>query len=317
MKKWAEQNPEEAAELRVHVFGVDQDSTQEWIKLQNKKRKMRTELTTKQSEIETKLTTKQAELAAEKEQAERVVLAFRPVADLWGGIGRQEDGSYKPDFESVDAAFMANTKGLSIDDYVRIRARNRVPANSDVLRIRAENARLQRELEAAKTKETGAAALPAASPPVAVAAAAPVDLSAKWGEEIPKAHKLRQIAGWEEKLEAAMDRYHDADLDEYSRDPEDVADSVLKRELAALAADDDAEPEPAKKKAPAVKVSAPKKKPPADDIEAAYARAGKGEAPKTHKNGHHVPDEAPAGFAERERWALERARKRMRGELAE
>lgn len=309
MKKWAEQNPEQAAELRIHVFGADQDSTQEWIKVQNKKRKMKDELRTEREKTLAEAAAERAAAKADREAAEGAAGALRPVLDLWQGATRKDQqGNIIPDFDTVDNAFEQVAK-MPLDTYLRLRARRGV-SNPEQARLRAENARLQRELEAAKGGSAGAAAPVAqqtASPPSVPAeqpAAAPVpipktDFEAKWGDDIPKGHKLRQIADWAAKLDAEMSEYHDAELDEYSRDPEDVAAVVLRRELAALTEDD--EPPPAPK--PKAKHSTPAK------------RAANGKELPPPPKGHREiqledADKPPEDLVERERWAIKRARER-------
>lgn len=303
MKKWVEQHPEEAAELRVHVFGADQDATKEWIMVQNKKRKMKDELRSEKEKSAAETAAERAQAKADRDLAESAAAQLRPIVDLWQGATRKDsNGNAFPDFDLVDAAF-ENVAKMSLDSYLRLRARRGV-SNPEGAKMRAENARLTRELEALKTngaapsqgsapaEPNGAAGATAngatPAPPKVTAPAASVDFEEKWGDEVPKTHKLRNISGWAAKLDAEMDKYHDAELDEYSRDPEEVADRVLKRELAALAEDDD-EPE----------APAPKK--------------GKPVTPKRKAAAKAEPDdeEGPAGFADRERWALERARKRM------
>jgi hypothetical protein len=333
MKKWAEQNPEEAAELRIHVFGVDQDSTQEWIKLQNKKRKMKEEFRGEKEKTAAEAAAERAEARADREVAEGAAGKLRPLMDMWGAATRKDAaGNLIPDFDTVDMAF-ENTAQMPIDEYMRRRAR-RGAANPEMTRVRAENARLQRELEAARPKETGAAVPSSqapASPPAVTSetkTAAPVDLLVKWGDELPKGHKLRSIVDWPAKLEAAMDRYHDAELDEYSKDPEDVANSVLKRELALLA-DEEEEPAPVKKKPAAApgRPNTPKRRAAADEGSTPTNVPGLGIAasklvPRGKVNedrSHKVikPEELESfdgGAAARRRFAMDRWARRMRGE---
>jgi hypothetical protein len=311
MKKWVEQHPEEAAELRVHVFGADQDATQDWVKLQNKKRKMKDELRSEKERSAAETAAERAQAKADRELAESAAAQLRPIVDLWQGATRKDsNGNAFPDFDLVDAAF-ENVAKMPLDSYLRLRARRGV-SNPEGAKMRAENARLVRELEALKTNggsapdgrrpeanappegSNGAAGATAngatPAPPKVTAPAASADFEAKWGDDVPKTHKLRNIAGWAGKLDAEMSKYHDEELDEYSRDPEDVADRVLKRELAALAEDDDEEQgaPPARKTAKPV---TPKR--------------------KVAKSAEPAEDEGPPDFANRERWALERAHKRI------
>jgi hypothetical protein len=96
-----------------------------------------------------------------------------------------------------------------------------------------------------------------------------------------------------------MSKYHDAELDEYSRDPEDVAAVVLRRELAALTEDDEPPPVPkpkAKPSTPAKRAANGKELPP---------------PPKGHREiALEDADKPPEDLVERERWAIKRARER-------
>ena len=130
----------------------------------------------------------------------------------------------------------------------------------------------------------------------------PVEL---WGGELPKGHALRKFAGWEGDLHTAMQRYYDADLDEYSKDPEDVADAVLSAKMAELA------PEPEEPKKTAKRPNTPKAR-----AEAPAAKKDLPPPPKGHRpvKAEEVEEEAPKDMVARERWAIERARRHMRGE---
>jgi hypothetical protein len=316
MKKWAEQNPEAAAELRVHVFGADQDTTAEWVKVQNFRRKLKEELRTEKEKTAAEAAAERAQAKADREAAEGAAGALRPVLDLWQGATRKdEQGNIIPDFDTVDHAFEQVAK-MPLDTYLRLRARRGV-SNPEQARLRAENARLQRELEAAKGTTTGAAAPAAqqtASPPsvpaVAQLAAAPVstpavEFEAKWGDDIPPKHKLRQIVDWGKKLDAAMEQYHDPELNEYSRDVEDVAAVVLKRELALLTEDDEPPPAPRRRQppTPAKRAANGKELPP---------------PPKGHREiAIEDADKPPDDLVERERWAIKRARERAAQMLRE
>ena len=309
VKKWAEEHPEEAAELRP-IFGADQNTSEEWIKVQNKRRKMKEEVRSEKEKGLAEAAAERAQAKADRELAEGAAGQLRPLMDMWAAAVRKDaQGNIIPDFDTLDHAFEM-TAQMPLDQYMRLRARRGV-ANPESARQRAEIVRLQRELEAAKggaagavAPQTQALALP---PPAPVATpAAPVDLKAKWDDELPKGHKLRQLADWPAKLEAAMDKFHDAELDEYSRDPEDVANALLKRELAAFSEEEEPATPPVKRAA--TKPSTPR---------ARAAAVAPSPAPKTPKNGliSVSPEEFEGNMQERERWALERARMRLRGEL--
>jgi hypothetical protein len=320
MKKWAEEHPEEAAAIRRDVFGADESSTTEWIRVQNKKRKIKGELREERTRLMADVETVKAAAKAEADRVETHRTAVQPLVDLFqGGARKNARGEWEPDFDAVDAAFEQCTQGLPLDQYMRMRARRGV-ANPESARMRAENARLQRELEAAK----GASAKPAEDAPAdAKPAAKPVapapthaELAEKWGDEVPKKHPLRKIEGWAQALEDAMSAYHDEDLDEYSRDPEEVANEVLKAQLAELQGDDDDEEEaPAPRAKPRVKVRG---KLPAVGKDGLPDPASLRPKPsKTAPASAPGDDDEPKDFRQRQAWALERHQRRARGELVD
>jgi hypothetical protein len=317
------------------------------VKLTNKRRKVRQEI---EAERAASLATIEAEKAHVKgyaDKAEATAKQIAPLMDLWESVKRKDQhGNPMPDYDAGDAAFLQIT-GMTPDDYMRGRARRGV-ANPEMARLRAENARLRNQgaPAAPAAPNTNGAAAPAqaqtVSPPTVDAAqtAAPGELDKKWGVEIPKTHKLRNIAGWGEKLEAEMSKYHDDTLDEYSRDPEEVASVVLKRELAALAGEDESEEAPA---APRVKTRpktapGPAKrasfKPPehaelmnetsrlAPRVDSVRAkRVGTREGFEDYGSTENPRDplikDRPQKYGDRTQWAIARVQARARGELVD
>ncbi len=257
LRKWVEKNPEEAAELREKVFGMPKDTREEWIRIKNKSRKVRGDIA---AERDAALVT----LRAEREAAETARNAvdeaagkLGPVIDLWDAVGQKiRENPERPqiDFEAADAAFQQNT-GVSIDDYMRARARRGVASSPEAVNLRAQVAKLERQLkgkpseqiaEAAKAKETPKET--EAKEETKVAPKTKPKREAKdWGDELPERHKLRQIADWNTKLDAEMRRFHDSDLDEYDADPEEVANKLLKLELQLLSEPDEDDDEKPKK----------------------------------------------------------------------
>ena len=302
-RKWAEEHPEDAAEIGKAVYKLGEEPATEWIRLQNKRRKMVGEMTKEREKTLAEARAEREQAAALHEQVTKAAGALTPIADLWEAVRERPDN---PDFDAADAAFQENT-GLSIDDYMRARARRGI-VSPDVAKLKAENARLKREAAAGKPEPAKAKEEPAVAPPEKKAE--PVT-ELDWSAEIPKGHKLRNLAGWEGKLAAEMKKYHDADLDEYSADPEDIADKVLKRELSALTGDDDesGDDEIGKKIKQTVKIAA---KPKPKLTPAVTAKK---------KPVAELPDDphadAPKNFEERQRWAIDRAQRRARGEVFE
>jgi hypothetical protein len=303
-RKWAEKHPDEAAEIAEKVFKQDKNLLTEWVSFQNKTRKTKLGMQKEREQTLSEARAERAEAAKLHEQVNQAAGALTPIADLWEAV-RANPG--QPDFDAADAAFQ-ETAGMPIDDYMRLRARRGV-VSPEMAKLRAENARLKRE-QAPKTNGAAAPSTETSAPPAVSEpkAAAPAELPEHdWSSELPKAHKLRQLDGWQAKLDAEMRKYYDPDLDEYSADPEKIADRVLKREIEAIMGeDDDAVPTKPKPK-PKPKVS-----PKGDGIPDEYSLR-----PKKPAKPAEDDDTAPEGFAARERWALDRALKRQRGELAE
>jgi hypothetical protein len=271
------------------------------VRLQNKRRKLKGELSADREKTLAEARAEREAAAAERATVDGVVSKLSPIADMWEAVAegiKKNPGAPQIDFEMADAAFEQNA-GISVDDYMRLRARRGLAVPGDA-RLRAENARLKREAESAKSN--GAATPALIAPAVAAPAAKSKDAAEArdWSPELPKDHKLRKIDGWNALLDKEMSKYHDADLDEYSKDPEDVAAKVLKRELAALAAEEEDEEEAPKPRA-RVKVAA-KPEPVARPRKVPVAELPDDDSPE------------PKGMADRTNWAIDRAMRRARGE---
>lgn len=271
MKKWAEEHPEEAAEIRAHVFGMDPTTNEPYIRLQNKTRKLKDAVRAEREAFEAEKAAAHAEVQAKVDHAEKIANEIRYVAEMWGSAQRKNaQGEADPDFDAIIEAFRINTGGITLSDFNRMNAR-RGQASPEIARLKAENARLARlaagqappaQLPAGQTNGAAGAGTPgnggaAAAPAPAHPAAPEVDAEALWGGELPKVHPIRKLAGWADELHAEMQKYHDETLDEYSRDPEEVADVVMRRMLKAFEPDEEEAPAPARR-APAGKPNTPK-----------------------------------------------------------
>jgi hypothetical protein len=327
MKRWAEANPELSADLREKVFGLPADTRQEWIRIKNKQRNLRGEIVAEREKTV-------AEVRAEREQAkqhrdaiEGAVQKMNPIVDLWDAVREPiiaDPQNPRIDFDAADAAFAQNA-GLSIDDYMRARARRGI-SSPDAVRARVENAKLKRELETLKKTPAAEPEKPAPAEPDEPDESAAEQTShdggqlSEWNAEIPSDHKLRQFDKWQKLLDNEMRRYYDADRQEYDADPEEIADKILKREIERMA-EEFGEPEP-----PARTRAAPPGKRPVVARKPAERGGGAQDGippaaklrPKHFAEpGDENDDEAPKGFAARQRWAIDRAQKRARGELAD
>lgn len=311
IRDWARKNPEEAAEVAKQVFHVDGNLAAEWIRVQNKHRKRQTAL----DEREKALTEERAKYDAESKET---IDTLEPIASLFQAVNPdrgQEGGKFDPkkiDFDAADQAWLDLT-GVPIDEYMRHRARKGVAISPEVRQLKLENERLKKAAE--KATPEAAAGDKTETKPNGKAKDAPEPASNKWESDLPEDHGLRQFAGWQKDLTKAMAAYHDADLDEYSKDPEEIADKLLLRKVKEFEFE---EPEPEikpKPKAPAARapVTAPKPKAPAsDEIIPADAYSYRKPAAKTEAENEPA---VPGDFAARKRRALDRHTRRMRGEL--
>ena len=319
-KKWAEQNPEAAAELGEKLFWqgkMPPDTKKEWIGLQNKKRKVTESI---RSAHEQSMSEARAERQAAEEARQAMdgaATKLSPIADLWEAVAEgvaADPANPRIDFDAADAAFMENAK-ISIDDYMRLRARRSIASTPDAVRLRVENAKLKRELSAkADSKSAGAPTVKETAGTDAPAAVTKGKADRDWSTEIDGKHKIRQLDGWNDMLDAEMRKYRDSDTDEYSADPDEMADKLLKREIARMM-EEESEPEPV-----------PRKRPP--KVEAKPARTAPGVPPASELRPKRAPTLAAADddeedrvkiagltFAQRQKRALERHEMRRRGEI--
>ena len=148
------------------TFKIPEDTRSEWIRLKNRERKVKENI---RGEHEKTMTEARAERQAAEEARQAIDSAagkLGPIADLWEAVAEKvaaDPSNPQVDFEAADAAFLENAK-ISIDDYMRLRARRSIGSSSDAVRLRVENQKLKRQLEgkpsdALKTtqKETSAA----------------------------------------------------------------------------------------------------------------------------------------------------------------
>jgi hypothetical protein len=117
-----------------------------------------------------------------------------------------------------------------------------------------------------------------------------------------------------------MQRYHDETLDQYDRDPEEIADALLKRKLAAFAALPEEATAPAPKRTTG-RPNTPKRRaaaPEAGGIPDAASLTPKPRTPAKHKEGHDpASEDFETSWAKRQNAAFERHQARLRGELVD
>ncbi len=307
IRDWARKHPEEAAEVAKQVFHVDGDLSSEWIRVQNKFRKRQTALEEREREIT-------ARIDAHEKESKETLDALDPIANLFQAVNpdRGQDGAKfdpkKIDFDAADQAFQDLT-GVAIDEYMRHRARKGVAISPEARALKLENEQLKKKLEKAAPEE--------AKDDKPKAKAEPETASNKWESDIPEEHALRQFAGWQKELSKAMAPYHDPVMDEYSKDPEVVADALLLRKVKEFELEEPEVEVKPKPKPIAARAAAPAPKPKApalDELIPSDAYAYRKPAPK---NGHETEPAVPGDFASRKRKAMERHTARMRGELVD
>lgn len=327
-KKFAETHPEEAAQLmadlQVDVFKGSEEQKTDWVKYQHATRKRKQEFREMEKQREKEQATFRADIEKARQHVEGLAQGMRYLTEMWNaGNGKDANGQRVIDFDTVDEAFRQNTGGMTVDEYMRARAR-RGAANPELAKARAEARQLRQQLEARQTPqqtngagggETAIAPKGNSTSPPPAPAAPKQDNEAFWGDDIPKTHGLRKFSGWGDALHEEMQRYYDDDSQTYSRDPGEIADRVLQRMLKAFEPEEDEQEE-----APAPKPKAKPNKPriKAKETEAtdvpgmpnarSLAPRGSVNTDRSHKVGHTNHEGL---MADRERVALDKARERL------
>ncbi len=305
VRNWARKNPEEAAEIAEQVFHVGKDQSAEWIRVQNKLRKGYDKLEEREKAFN-------AERDAVQTEAKETVAVLQPISDLFEAVNpnRGTDQPFdhtKIDFDAGDQAFKDLT-GVTIDEYMRHRARKGIAINPEMRELKLKAARLEKELEKAKPAEK--------KPEPEKKEELPPTLAKKWEAEIEEDHPIRQFVDWQKLLTKAMAPYYDADLDEYSKDPEKIASKIVQQKL------DELEPAKVEEEKPAPRKPAVSR--PAGRNEEERPRARKGDGDLTTESAMRrvmrqpepvkVPEDMPKDIGARTQWAIQRAQQRARGE---
>lgn len=320
--KWCTENPEDGATLRTKL-GLPPDSNSEWIRLKNRERKVKENI---RGEHEKTMAEAKAERQAAEEARQAIdgaATKLGPIADLWEAVAepvRNNPQNPQLDFEAADAAFHENT-GISIDDYMRRRARRTIGSSSDAVKLRVENQKLKRELAG---KPSDALKPPAEASTTSKGEAGDGEASATtkpkkgekdWSDELPGKHKFRQLDGWNALLDTEMRKHYDPDTQDYDADPEQIADKLLKREIARMSEEEVPE-EPASRARPKAKPPAAK---PKDGVpSAAELTPRKRPEPKTPAADAGEDDDVKVAgmtWAQRQKRAIDRAMARARGEI--
>jgi hypothetical protein len=304
LRNWARKNPEQASEF-LEVLGATKDQTAEWVRVQNKFRKRHSALDEREKALTERETAMQTEAAGTVEM-------LQPIADMFEAVHAKqaEDAKSidwgKVDFDAGDQAFKKLT-GVPIDEYMRHRARKGIAVNPEMRELKLENERLRKEAEKAKGKEPEKKTEPRDDTP-------PPTLAKMWESEVDEGHAIRQFDGWQKMLTKAMAPYYDPELDEYSKDPEEIANRLVKQKLAELEPAEPEEERPTKRPQPPPRRAAAHEPPPRrerrrnDDSEAALMR---------RPPPREIPTGMPKDMTDRTRWAIERAQARARGEHVE
>lgn len=277
--KWVTNNPEKAAELAAKVFKVQLgDKAEEWkkhfIAAEGKRRRLNEGLDKRESELK-----------AEREQIDKVVSetlgAVQPVLDVI-------EAAEKDDFPAIDL-FIETAFGMSFNDYCarRLRGNSKESAAERAAKLKAE--KLEKELAELKAGK--------AEPEPKKGGDKAPKVSDKWlDSEVPSDHAVRDLAGWQEKVQEVYQDSYDPETEEYDLSIEDAADRVFRAWE--------------KKRAPAPEVvkAKPKAKPvkrrPRDDDD------DEDEERTPALDLENLSETAPEDPQERMRWALARATRR-------
>lgn len=320
LKKWSEENPEDAAKL----FKIPEDTRQEWIRLKNRERKVKENI---RGEHEKTMAEARAERQAAEEARQAIDTAagkLGPIADLWEAVAEKvaaDPSNPQVDFEAADAAFLENAK-ISIDDYMRLRARRSIGSSSDAVRLRVENQKLKRELagKPSDTLKTTAAGESTKKDEAATAPPAAAKTNARdWSGELDGKHKLKQLDGWNDMLDVEMRKYRDSDTDEYDADPNEIADKLLKREIARMMEDDPPADPPQRSRTQAAKPAQtrPVVKPrdSGDGVPSAASLTPRMTAPDDEKDEVQLRGGKKLTWSQIQNRAITRAQQRARGEI--
>lgn len=276
--KWVTNNPEKAAELAAKVFKVQLGENPDgwkkhFIAAEGKRRRLNEALDKRETELK-----------AEREQVDKMVSdtlgSVQPLLDVI------EAGS-KDDFPAVDL-FIEQAFGISFNDYCarRLRGASKESASERAAKLKAE--KLERELAELKAgkgepeSKKGDAKAPA--------------VSDRWlDSEVPSDHAVRDLAGWQQKVQEVYQDSFDPDTEEYDLSIEDAADRVFnawqkKRAPAPEAVKTKPKAKPVKRRPRDEDDDEPEERTPTRDLE--------------------LSETPPDDPAERARWALARAMKR-------
>lgn len=277
--KWVTNNPEKAAELAAKVFKVQLgDKAEEWkkhfIAAENKRRRQSEGLEKERSAIET-------EKAEVQRVANETLATVQPVLDVI-------EAAEKDDFPAIDL-FIETAFGMSFNDYCarRLRGNSKESAAERAAKLKAE--KLEKELAELKAGK--------AEPEPKKGGDKAPKVSDKWlDSEVPSDHAVRDLAGWQEKVQEVYQDSYDPETEDYDLSIEDAADRVFSAWQ--------------KKRAPAAEVvkAKPKAKPvkrrPRDEDE------DEDEERTPALDLENLSETAPEDPQERMRWALARATRR-------
>lgn len=312
---WAANNPEKAADIARSLFRTNADHAAwktQFIKHQGKLRKLRTLENEGKATLETQRKAIEEGQALIAKQIEEQNGLVQPVMDLVG-IGQQAGKVIKErleavagdhqkadfnglDFGAVDDLF-EHVFGVGFDSYSRARARQglKVSPADRALRLELERVRKENERLKAGTGTAATETTPATTPATPAAAAPAPKKDTRWMADELEDHPVTEVNDWQGKIQAILDEHVDPeDEDAYTIELEDAAEQVLAASRERLGATP----------APAAKGKAGKRTPAPASRSAARTRA-----PEPEED----DDEAPKGFAARQEWAMQRAKRRAAG----
>lgn len=261
--------------FKVQLGDKAEDWKKHFIAAENKRRRQSEGLEKERSAIET-------EKAEVQRVANETLATVQPILDV-------VEAFEKDDFPAIDL-FIEQASGMSFNDYCarRLRGNSKETPAERAAKLKAE--KLERELAELKAGKAG--------PESVKGDAKAPKVSDKWlDSEVPGDHAVRDLAGWQQKVQEVYQDSYDPETEDYDLSIEDAADRVFNSWQKKR------QPPP-----PEVAKAKPKAKPlkrrPRDEED------DEDEERTPSRDLDKLSEEPPDDPQERVRWALARAQRR-------
>lgn len=235
--KWVNNNPEKAAKLFARYgVGDEKEARSRAIKMTRKRGKLIADIERLEKAKAGLQESAKAEAANLNKLRDDAMSEVQPAIDIMEALS-------KDDFAGLDQAF--SRAGKNFDDWAKGRLRRGVAQvqkeaeNREIARLKAENEALrkgepppdEKKEEKPKTGEK----------PRVTTSLAVVDA------EVDEDHAVREVAGWDKKIQTYLAEHYDEDLDEDTKTIDEAADHVLAQARKKLLGDDEEKPKPRRK----------------------------------------------------------------------